>query len=82
MSSQWPDFWTAIHPDLSILAKRGYDDVDAPVAIQVAESAAPMARRREQHSKPASSVKRRPFPARAEIAKYGVVLVHGLSGHR
>ncbi len=74
ISSQCPDL-AAVHPNLRILAKRGHNDVNAPVAIQVAESAAAMAGRRGR-VKPASAVSARHFPLAPDYENR-VVLIHG-----
>ncbi len=59
----------AVHPDLGVPADRGHHDVDASIAIQIAEGATAVAGREERRRSPASSVKRNPFSLASRIAE-------------
>ena len=60
--------WAAVHPQLRVLIEAGGDDVDAAVAVEVAEGAAAMARCRGV-GEACFRGERLPFAACPEIAK-------------
>src|SRR5271157_4993427 len=68
-----------IHPELGVLAERGYNHVNFAVAIEVGEAAATVPGRRRR-GQPRFLGQRLPFSAGAEIAKDSVALLDAGAG--
>src|SRR5277367_2820084 len=73
--------FTAVHPDLCLFAKRGHDNIDLAVAIQVSQRAAAVARGPACTESGLFGISL-PFAARARVPKDGVELIDNGPRHR